>query len=128
MSQLPSSLENYDSEQRYQYFIESVVANQEIWILTDQQGCVMLNTEDEDCVPVWPSCEAAQSWATGEWQECQGEPIGLKTWQQRWSDGLDEDELQVVVFPNAEFEGTVLHPQELEADLRKEIKKRNNKK
>ncbi len=24
----------------------------EVWILTDEHGCVMLNTEDEDCVPV----------------------------------------------------------------------------
>ena len=128
MSVSLSTLDNYDSEQRYQYFIQSAVANQEIWILTDRQGCVMLNSEDEDCVPVWPSCEAAQAWATGEWQDCQGEAIGLKAWQQRWSDGLEEDELHVVVFPNTQLEGTVLHPHELEADLRREIKKHNKKK
>ena len=128
MPQTPQSRENGDSEQRYQYFIEQAVTHQQIWILTDEQGCVMLNSEEEVCVPVWPSYEEAQAWATGEWQDCQGQEITLKTWQQRWSIGLEEDQLYVVVSPNAECGGTVLSPDELDADLRREIKKRNKKK
>ena len=32
----------------------------------------MLNSEEEDCVPVWPNEEFALQWATGEWSECRG--------------------------------------------------------
>ena len=42
-------------EKRAIYFFDTVKASKQIWILTDEHGCVMLNTEDEDCVPVWPN-------------------------------------------------------------------------
>lgn len=39
------SINNYDSEKRFQYCVKEVVANRQIWILVDEDGCVMLNTE-----------------------------------------------------------------------------------
>ena len=114
--------------QRFEYFIREAVSNAEIWILTDDQGCVMLNTEDEECVPVWPDMTTAQAWAVGAWQDCKAQAIALKTWQLRWSDGLEEDQLFVVVFPLEEQEGTVIHPHDLDAELRKQIKKHNKAK
>jgi len=121
-------LENYNCEQRFQYFLQQAVAQKEVWILTDDQGCVMLNTEDEECVPVWPSFEAAQAWANGEWQDCEAAAIDLKTWQLRWSEGLEQDGFYVVVFPIEDNEGTVIHPQDLDADLRKQLKAHNKAK
>ena len=58
-----------DDAQRAVYFVKEAVAQNELWILTDEHGCVMLNTEEEDCVPVWPNKEFAQAWATDEWQD-----------------------------------------------------------
>ncbi|CAH0526375.1 hypothetical protein VHP8226_01774 [Vibrio hippocampi] len=42
----------YDEEKRLNYSVKTMVQERQIWILTDEHGCVMLNTEDEDCVPV----------------------------------------------------------------------------
>jgi hypothetical protein len=124
----PISDKPLDSEQRFNYFIETAVEQQQIWILSAAQGCVMLNTDDEECIPVWPSEESAQSWATGDWQHCQAEPISLKTWQHRWTRGLEEDQFHVVVFPIEQEDGSVIHPVELDAELRKKIKASNKKK
>ncbi|WP_154124901.1 DUF2750 domain-containing protein [Grimontia hollisae] len=113
----------FDVDQRYKYLVKEVVENREIWILTDEHGCVMLNTEDEDCVPVWPNKEFAQEWATGEWEHCKPEPISLNKWHSRWTNGLLDDELSIVAFPNTDLEGLVLYPDEFDVDLTQQAKK-----
>nr|WP_235869828.1 DUF2750 domain-containing protein [Veronia nyctiphanis] len=112
-----------DAERRYSYLRKEVVANREIWILVDDHGCVMLNTEDEDCVPVWPNREFAEMWANGEWEECRAESIALNKWHSRWTMGLEDDELAIVVFPNTENDGLILYPDEFDQDLKKQARK-----
>lgn len=118
-----NELATADVETRYQYWLEQVVAARQIWILTDDDGCVMLNTDDEDLVPVWPSEESAQAWATGDWADCQPLSISLAKWHSRWTYGLADDELAVVVYPNAEMEGLVIDPEELDRELQQKAKK-----
>jgi len=116
-----------DDAQRAAYFINEVVSQSQLWILTDEHGCVMLNTEDEDCVPVWPNEEFAQAWVTDEWQACQPEAISLNKWFSRWTHGLADDELALVVFPSQDEQGLVFYPDELEHELKQKqqsIKKR----
>ncbi len=122
-----NTIEKYDEEKRLSYLLQQVVSNQEIWILADEHGCVMLNTEDEDCVPVWPNEAFAQRWATDEWQHCKAEAISLNKWYSRWSTGLVDDELALVTFPNQDNQGLVLFPEEFEEALLKETKKQNRK-
>ncbi len=110
---------NLNDEDRVKYFLKQVRQHQAIWILTDEHGCVMLNTEDEDCVPVWPSQETAELWINEEWTTCKAESIGLNKWYSRWTNGLMDDELAIVVFPNINEEGHVFYPDELENELRK---------
>ncbi|MGV3001538.1 DUF2750 domain-containing protein [Vibrio sp.] len=115
---------SFDSEKRFTYCIKEVVANRQIWILVDEDGCVMLNTEDEDCVPVWPNEEFAQAWANDDWENCKPEAISLNKWHSRWTTGLEDDELSVVVFPNAEQEGVIVFPDEFDFELKKQAQKR----
>jgi hypothetical protein len=117
----------YDDAQRANYFLKEVVANNEIWLLKDEHGCVMLYTEDEDCVPVWHNEEFAKSWATDEWQNCQTEAISLNKWFSRWSYGLAEDELALVIFPSQNEQGLVFYPDELEQELKNHQKKQSVK-
>ncbi len=120
-------IKKYDGEQRLKYLLKEVVKNGEIWILTDEHGCVMLNTQDEDCVPVWPGEEFATDWATGEWENCKAEAISLKRWHSHWTPGLEDDELSLVVFPIDE-EGSVLYPDELDYELKQMNKKLTQRK
>lgn len=112
-----------NTEQRLAFTVQQINENNTIWILTDEHGCVMLNTEDEDCVPVWPLESLAQSWATGEWSECKAESISLNKWKSRWTQGLMDDDLSIVVFPNENEEGLVLFPDEFENEIHKKNKK-----
>lgn len=118
-----AEIQAFDAEKRYKYLVKEVVANREIWILIDDHGCVMLNTEDEDCVPVWPNKEFAEAWATGDWAECKAESISLNKWHSRWTHGLEDDELAVVIFPNQDEDGLVVFPDELDFELKQQVKK-----
>ncbi|GLR69344.1 DUF2750 domain-containing protein [Agaribacter marinus] len=112
-----SQIKNQPQEKRYHYLLKHVVANQDIWILTDEHGCVMLNTEDEDCVPVWPSKEFADDWATGDWAHCKPQAIPLSIWHERWTDGLADDDVSIAVFPNPDEDGLVISPDEFDYEL-----------
>lgn len=118
-----AEIQAFDAEKRYKYLVKEVIANREIWILIDEHGCVMLNTEDEDCVPVWPNKEFAEAWATGDWAECKAESISLNKWHSRWTHGLEDDELAVVIFPNQDEDGLVVFPDELDFELKQQAKK-----
>ena len=119
-----ATINQYDQEQRFNYCIKETVANQQVWILKDEHGCVMLNTEEDDCVPVWPNREFAEAWATGEWADCEAEAISFNKWRSRWTQGLEQDDLSVVVFPNDNEEGVVLFPDEFDFELNKQNARR----
>ena len=114
------TINSYDQEQRLRYCIKEIVAQRQVWILTDEHGCVMLNSDEDECVPVWPNKEFAEEWATGDWQECQAESISLNKWHSRWTQGLEEDQLSVAVFPSINEEGMILFPDEFDFELKKQ--------
>lgn len=118
------TINRYNEEQRLKYCVKEIVANRKVWILKDEHGCVMLNTEDDDCVPVWPNEEFALQWANGDWEDCEPEAISLNKWHSRWTSGLEDDELSIVVFPNQNEEGVVLFPDEFDFELRKQASRR----
>ncbi|MBU2897877.1 DUF2750 domain-containing protein [Vibrio hepatarius] len=117
------SVQKMLEDERFNYAVNEIAKHKNVWILTDEHGCVMLNTEDEDCVPIWPHQEFANQWANGDWEHCKAECISTAKWFSRWTHGLEDDELSVVVFPNHNEEGLVLFPEEFESELKKADKK-----
>ncbi|MGB2079757.1 MAG: DUF2750 domain-containing protein [Vibrio sp.] len=112
-----SAVMRQDAQARFDYSLKQMAAQRQIWILIDESGCVMLNTDDEDCVPVWPHEELAQAWATGEWGDCQAKSISLNLWKSRWTYGLTDDDLSIVVCPSLDGEGVIVFPDEFEHQL-----------
>lgn len=106
-------------EQRFNHCIKEIREHQKVWILTDDDGCVMLNTDDEDCVPIWPSEYSALQWANGEWEHCKALAILWNEWKSRWTQGLIDDDLCIVVFPFEEEEGVVTFPEDFEQMINK---------
>ena len=114
-----------DPDQRYDLFVRTVVATETLWILRDAEGCMLLNADDEECIPVWPSAELAQLWAEQEWAGCQPEAISLKRWLDHWVKGMTEDGLAVAIFPLPEEIGVIEDPADVaDALLRQKAKQR----
>ncbi|MBV7314266.1 DUF2750 domain-containing protein [Shewanella sp. NIFS-20-20] len=104
-------------EGRYDLMVSLVKQEQVIWTLQDNDGCVMLTTDDEDCIPMWPTEEAANSWAVDDWQHCQPLAIPLNEWLERWVPGMQDDDLAVAICPVVDDLGVVVLPHELEERL-----------
>lgn len=112
MAMIDEKFVSMDAAQRAKALVECIIKNKEIWVLTDDDGCVMLSTEDEDGVPVWPSHTMAEAWATEEWEQCRPESISLRDFNERWIAGLTSDDLCIMLCPLPGEEGEVVSPDE----------------
>lgn len=101
-----------DAEQRFDYFLTAAVDTQQIWILVDEEGFVLVDAEDDRCIPVWPHAELAQQWINGEWAQCEAQAVDFSVWLDKWTAGLNGDELMIAVFPHAQEPGIVMDPTE----------------
>lgn len=106
-----------DAEQRYDYFIQAVADLEKIWILVDEEGFVLVDADEERCIPVWPHAELAEQWINGDWAQCQAQAVDIATWLDKWTSGLDGDELAIAVFPQAQEPGVVIGPEEFAETL-----------
>lgn len=105
-----------DSE-RLQYFLSQILATKQVWTLENEEGFVMVATDDADCIMVWPDAEFAGQWAVEEWGDCEPVAISLDEFSMTWLPSLIADEIDVAVFPNIEDEGTMLKAKELAKKL-----------
>lgn len=101
-----------DSE-RLTYFVEQVKATELVWSLSNEEGFVMVETDDGDCVMVWPDAEFASQWATDDWDDCEPVSISIDTFKGEWLPSLALDKITVAVFPNIEDEGKLSTAAEL---------------
>jgi hypothetical protein len=101
-----------DSE-RLAYFVEQVKATELVWSLSNEEGFVMVETDDGDCVMVWPDAEFASQWAIEDWDDCEPVSVSLETFKTEWLPSLTADKITVAVFPNIEDEGKLSTAQEL---------------
>ncbi len=105
-------------DERYDYFMRKVSDFEEIWSLHSPEGWVELSDEDgQICLPIWPHPDFASAWAVEEWSDCQPKAIKLDVWLERWTQGLENDDTVLVVFPVDEEQGLVQSPSLLHEDL-----------
>ncbi|HKJ94725.1 MAG TPA: DUF2750 domain-containing protein [Gammaproteobacteria bacterium] len=105
-------LRGLSADDRFRYLLEAAGEQDAVWILRDDEGFVMVSSDDEQCIPVWPHEACAAEWATGEWSECGPLAIDLDTWRQRWRPGLEGDGIQVAAFPAEQADVVVVSPAE----------------
>jgi hypothetical protein len=111
-------------EKRYDYFIKAVVESEEIYSLYDDEGWALLgDQEDADILPLFPSEAFAEAFrAAADFEEFRVEVLDIHELME-WLDEMEEDNMLVAVFPNPEFNGAVVKPQQLKADIQKEFDK-----
>lgn len=110
-------IEQLSAEERYDYALQRLVELKEVWSLRDAEGGVLMSTEDEECMPIWPDEAFAKTWLTDDWAECEPFSISLDAWLQRWLPGMQTDEINVAVFPGADEDGLILRPKTLREAL-----------
>lgn len=104
-------------DERLAYFVEQAKATQTVWSLSNDDGFVMVETDEGDCVMVWPDAEFASQWAVEDWDDCEPVAVELSTFVGQWLPSLAQDKITIAVFPNIEDEGKLSTADELQALL-----------
>jgi len=108
-----------DGEERYDYFLDAVVEEREIWILVNADNQFLKIVSDEDGVaylPVWPGSEFAADYAKDS-GDLSPKAVSLPDFFRKWVAGLSRDGLDVGVFPGGQGELWITSPDELKRDL-----------
>lgn len=108
-----------DGEERYDYFLDAVVEERELWILVNADNHFLKIVSEEDGVsylPVWPDEAFAADYAQND-GGLSPKAISLPDFFKKWVPGLTRDGLEVGVFPGAQGELWITGPEELKQDL-----------
>jgi hypothetical protein len=107
--------------QRYGYFVQLAVDWEEAWGLRSPDGWVLSSSGGRDAFPVWPHPRFAEACAHGDWEGAAPESILLDELLEDLLPLLEEDRVQLAVFPTPEGEGVLTSPEELRRDLQAEF-------
>lgn len=102
-----------NADYRYDHFINKVAQHQLLWILKNEQGPLMLESEGDTCLALWPHPDYTQAWLQGELAGYQSQSITLEMWLERWCDSLTENQIAVAIFPLPDEIGLVEEASEL---------------
>lgn len=105
------------AQTRFDYCLEQALATNTVWTLRGDDGGVLMSSEGHSCIPIWPDADFAIECAEEDWADCTPFAIPLDAWLERWLPGLQQDRLQIVVFPDAAEEGIVITPKELKKSI-----------
>lgn len=100
-------------EVRLDYFLKQIKATSTVWSLKNDEGFVMVETEEGECVMLWPDEEFAAQWAIEEWSDCEATAISFEEFVTTWLPSLQMDSIDLAIFPNIEDEGKMLTAAEL---------------
>ena len=105
------------ADERYEFFLDLVAENNTVYTLKDDQGCLLVTSEEESCLPVWPDEALAKACAEAEWNDFEPLAISLSDWLEKWVPGMTNDGHLVAVFPNQNTESVIVPPTELAEDM-----------
>ena len=106
-------------ESRYKYFIRTVVAEEEVWGLADEEGWLMLEVdgEQQDALAVFPNPEFAEAFQkAGEFTEFNVEVLDLHEFLE-WLEDFETEKIKVAGFPTPDFQSAVMRPEVVMADF-----------
>lgn len=114
-----AQLLDMDGEERYDFFLDAVAEERDIWILVNADNQFLKIVSEADGVgylPVWPSEALAKDYASTE-GDLDPKAISLPDFFKKWVPGLTRDGLEVGVFPGTDDELWITPAEELKKDL-----------
>ena len=113
-----NALFKQSGEKRLAHFIETVVKNQSVYGISDEEGWALLgDNEDTDILPLFQDAALAESFmkAAG-FEDHEVEAVEMEELLD-WLQELDEDGAMIAVCPNTRFEGAIVEPAQLMTDI-----------
>ncbi len=105
---------------RYAYFMETVVREEAVWGLSDEEGWLLLDVATE------PPASAFIAFPQEQFADVFCQQLGLENMQPapidlvefvEWLDDLQQQDIRMAVFPTANLESTVVEAAQLKRDV-----------
>ncbi|MFD1383902.1 DUF2750 domain-containing protein [Rhodanobacter aciditrophus] len=119
MSSLNTEFFRQTSQVRFELFVNHIKREQACFVLADPEGCLILEVAQEQVLPIWPTAEMANEWASKEHEGFSAMEISAADLTEKWLPGMTNDGFSVGVAPNMAGEGIVLQAAELLNDLQR---------
>jgi hypothetical protein len=100
------------SQARYDATVKQIRQTATLWTLSDEQGCVIVDSGKERCLPIWPTQETAAAWATAEHASCQPMAVELSAFMDKWVTGMSQDGFDLAIAPSMAAECLVETPEQ----------------
>ena len=102
-------------DRRLSYFIEKCGETGQVWTIgANEELIVLANDDDEPFVVAFPHPEFGQDWfTTTDLDDVDLVSVGTEDWAREILPGLHQSEIQVLVFPTSEGEGTLVSAESL---------------
>ena len=105
------------SQARYEAVIQACQQRQSIWLLQDEQGCLLVELGKERILPIWPQSSLAEEWRLSEHASFVATQISYNDLVDKWLPGLDRDGIKLGVAPNLAGESMVVDAIEFAAEI-----------
>jgi hypothetical protein len=105
-------------EQRLALFLENTAKNKTVFGISDEEGWALLgDNDDTDILPLFYDADLAESFRKAAGFE--GYEVEMLELEEllEWLEDLDEDGMMIAICPNTRFEGAIVEPAQLRADL-----------
>ena len=110
-------------EDRYGYFIRTVVDWERLWCLGNDVGSVLYGDDHGgEYLPVWCHPRYARACAFESWASSAPKEISLDEFLREWIPDLERTGRSTVVFPTSEQKGLIVPPINLRNDLADEAR------
>ncbi len=116
-----SAIFRLDGPDRYDYFIKQVVADQEVWGLSDQGWAMGADGNGNATFPLWPGRELAAACASGPWKGFHPEEITLEDLLEELLPMLKKDRVQPSILRSPDGKSVLAAVDQILEDLNSEM-------
>lgn len=110
-SQLPA-------RERAELLVDRVLESKMIWGLMGAEGWIMVDSETQTCLPLWPDEASVACWQRKDLPDSKPQAIALDEFTGTWLPGLKKNQIGLVLFPSGSLrEGIVTSADELMLQL-----------
>ncbi len=101
-------------EDRFEYFLQHLKDYPFFYGLFGKNGWIMVQSDDELCLPIWSHQDFVVAWERDDFPECLPKRIELQEFAEMWVPGLEKNNTLLLIFPcGDEEEGIVMSGNEI---------------
>ena len=106
------------ARERAELLVDRVLENKVIWGLMGAEGWIMVDSETQTCLPLWPDEASVAFWQRKDLPDSKPQAIALDEFTGTWLPGLKKNQIGLVLFPSGSLrEGIVTSADELMLQL-----------